>query len=323
MLGLFIAGCKQDSTEDKISQLLSKPPYAGLTDSIKAAPQNADLYLARGMRLSQNDLHELATADYEKAWQLMPAEGTAIPFISNLMLVDLPDSAINLLKLCIEKYPDNTTFRRRLSEAYAQADSSEKALDQYNQLLAKDSLDFETWYEKGTLLVRLHDTAAGLQALERSYALQPINYTGLSLANLYANTRNAKTLELCDALIARDTTYFNEATFLKGVYYSDTKQYAAALEQFEACIKRDWKYTDAYIEKGIVLYDQKQYSKAIETFRLAATVSNTSADAYYWIARCFEAIHQNEEALDNYRRALSLDKNLEDARDAIKRLKDK
>jgi tetratricopeptide (TPR) repeat protein len=321
LLGLFIAGCKQDNT-DKIGQLLSKPPYAGLTDSIKAAPQNADLYLARGMRLSQNNLHELATADYEKAWQLAPAEGTALPYISNLMLVDLPDSAISLLKQCIEKYPDNTTFRRRLSEAYAQTDSNEKALDQYNQLLAKDSLDFETWYEKGNLLVRLQDTAGALLALERSYALQPINYTGLSLANLYANTHSPKTLALCDALIARDTTFINEATYLKGVYYSDTKQYAAALEQFEACIKRDWKFTDAYIEKGIVLYDQQQYNKAMETFRMAATVSNTSADAYYWIARCFEATHQNDQALENYRRALSLDKNFSDARDAIKRLKD-
>jgi tetratricopeptide (TPR) repeat protein len=320
LLGLLIAGCKQDNT-DKIGQLLSKPPYAGLTDSIKAAPQNADLYLARGTRLSQNNLHELATADYEKAWQLTPTEGTALPYISNLMLVDQPGTAVSLLKQCIEKYPDNTTFRRRLSEVYAQAGASEEALDQYNQLLAKDSLDFETWYEKGTLLVQLQDTAAALQALERSYTLQPINYTGLSLANLYANTKNPKTVPLCDALIARDTTYINEATFLKGVYYSDTKQYAAALEQFEDCIKRNWKFTDAYIEKGIVLYDQKQYDKAMETFRMAATVSNTSADAYYWMARCFEATHQNDQALQNYQRALSLDKNFNDARDAIKRLK--
>ncbi len=320
MLGLLIAGCKQDNT-DKIGQLLSKPPYGGLTDSIKAAPQNAELYLARGTRLSQNNLHELATADYEKAWQLAPAEGTALQYISNLMLVDQPGTAVSLLKQCIEKYPDNTSFRRRLSEVYAQAGASEEALDQYNQLLAKDSLDFETWYEKGNLLVQLQDTAAALQALERSYTLQPINYTGLSLANLYAATKNPKTLALCDALIARDTTFINEATFLKGVYYSDTKQYAAALEQFEDCIKRNWKFTDAYIEKGIVLFDQQLYDKAMETFKMAATVSNTSADAYYWMARCYEAKHQNDQALQNYQRALSLDKELKEARDAIKRLK--
>lgn len=319
-LALLIAGC-QGAQTDNDTHILSRPPFAGLTDSIRAAPNDASLYLARGVRLSQNNLHELANADYAKAWELAPAEGTALQYISNLMLVDSPAVAVQLLKDCIEKYPANTAFRRRLSEVYAQVGANEEALEQYNLLLAKDSTDFETWYEKGSLLVQLKDTAAGIQAMERSYALQPINYTGLSLANLYAATRNPQTLALCDALIARDTTYINEATFLKGAYYSDTKQYALALEQFEQCIQRNWKFTDAYIEKGIVQYEQKQYDQAKETFAMAATVSNTSADAYYWLARCFEATHQTDKALENYQRALSLDRDFTEAREGIKRLK--
>jgi tetratricopeptide (TPR) repeat protein len=320
LLGLLVAGCGQNDTGTTQS-ILSKPPYAGITDSIKAAPQNAELYLTRGIRLSQNNQHELATGDYKKAWELAPDEGTALQYISNLMLVDEPATAVELLKSCIEKYPANPSFRRRLSEVYAQVGESEQALEQYNQLLAKDSLDFETWYEKGSLLVQLKDTAAAIAAMERSYSLQPANYTGLPLANLYANTKNPKALELCDALIIRDTSYFNDATFLKGVYYSDTKQYAAALEQFEECIKRNWKFTDAYIEKGIVLYDQKQYDSALEVFSMAATVSNTSPDAYYWMARCYEATKRNDQALQNYQRALSLDKQFTEAKEAIKRLK--
>ena len=319
-LALMAAGCKETET-DKMADLLKKPPYESITDSIKAAPQNAELYLTRGIRLSQNNQHELATADYEKAWTLAPAEGTALQYISNLMLVDQPGEAVKLLKSCIEKYPENPTFRRRLSEVYTQVGAGEEALAQYNELLAKDSLDFESWYEKGNVLVLMRDTAAGIKAMERSYELQPINFTGLPLANLYAATKNPKTIALCDALIARDSTLANDATFLKGAYYSDTKQYAAALEQFEACIKRNWKFTDAYIEKGIVQYDLKQYDKALETFAMAATVSNTSADAYYWLGRSFEATNQQEKALENYLRAVSLDKNFEEAKAGIKRLK--
>ncbi len=320
LLGLLIAGCGQDDS-GKTGSILLKPPYAGLTDSIEAAPQNADLYLARAVRLSQNDQHELATGDYKKAWELAPAEGTALQYISNLMLVDEPAMAVELLRSCIEKYPANPAFRRRLSEVYAQVGEDEAALEQYNQLLAKDSLNFETWYEKGILLVQLKDTPAAIQSMERSYSLQPVNYTGLALANLYAATKNPKALALCDALIARDTMYINEATFLKGAYYSDTKQYAAALELFEECIKRNWKFTDAYIEKGIVLYDQKQYDAALDVFGMAATVSNTSPDAYYWMARCYEATGRNDKALQNYQRALSLDKEFVEAREGIKRLK--
>lgn len=304
ILAVLMAGCKENEA-DKMADLLKKPPYAGITDSINAAPQNADLYLTRGVRLSQNNQHELATADYEKAWALAPAEGTALAYISNLMLVDKPAEAVKLLKSCIEKYPNNPAFRRRLSEVYTQVGATEEALAQYNELLAKDSLDFESWYEKGNILVLMRDTVAAIQAMERSYSLQPINFTGLPLANLYAATKNPKTIPLCDALIARDSTFINEASFLKGAYYSDTKQYDLALEEFEGCIKRNWKFTDAYIEKGIVQYDLKQYDKAQETFAMAATVSNTSADAYYWLGRSFEATHQNDKALENYLRAVS------------------
>lgn len=320
LLVLLMAGCKE-TEEDRTRALLNKPPYAGITDSIGAAPNNADLYLIRGTRLSQNNLHELASADYEKAWMLAPNENTALQYISNLMLVNRPVEAVGLLKECIEKYPDNPAFRRRLSEVYAQVGETEAALQEYNVLLNKDSLDFESWYEKGSLLVQLKDTTGAIQAMERSYRLQPINYTGLALANLYAATKNPQTIALCDALIVRDSTLAEEATFLKGAYFSDTKQYTAALEQFELCIRRNWKFTDAYIEKGIVLYDLKEYDKALETFTMAATVSNTSPDAYYWQGRCYEALHERDKAIGNYERALSLDKGFTEAQEGLKRLK--
>jgi tetratricopeptide (TPR) repeat protein len=320
IIGLWITGCNSSAPKTP-ETILSRPPYASITDSIKAAPQNADFYLIRAVRLSQHNQHELATADYQKAWTLQPSEGTALQYISNLLLVDEAGEAVKLLKSCIEKYPETTEFRRRLSEVYAQAGASEEALEQYDLLLQKDSLNFETWFEKGTLLTQLKDTGAAIKAMERSWQLQPINYTGLALANLYAATLDPKVLPLCDTLIIRDTSAVKDALFLKGTYYADTKQYKAALEVFEECIKRDWKFTDAYIEKGIVLYEQKQYQPALDVFAMAATVSNTNADAYFWMARCFEATGRREEALQNYQRALSLDKGFVEARDAIRRLK--
>ena len=77
----------------------------------------------------------------------------------------------------------------------------------------------------------------------------------------------------------------------------------------------------AYLEKGFIYYDQKKYSEALKIFELAATVSNTYADAYYWQAKCFEGLGNKKEALNNYQKALTLDKNLKEADDALKRLK--
>lgn len=318
---LLLAGCADDSRE--IKQLLQRPPYAGLTDSIKRFPDDVTLYVQRGTLLSQNNQHELATSDYRDAWNKAPNETNALIYVSNLLLVNKPQEAVSMLKSCISKFPANPEFPRRLSEVYAQTGKTKEALEIYDKMLATDSSNFEAWYERGTLLNRLGDTAAGIQAIEYSYALQPVNYIGYVLANLYAYTQNPKTIELCDELIRRDSSDTQiDAFFIKGTYYSDTKQYAQAIAQFDACIKRDWKFTDAYIEKGIVLFEQRQFDAALEVFTMATTVSNSSADAYFWMARCYEAKNNKQLAYENYAKALALDRGFVEARKGIERTKE-
>lgn len=320
---LLSAGCDDRKNNSKSSfQILGSAPYAGLTDSIEKFPDDPALYLQRALRLSQNNRHEIATSDYKKAWELKPDPNTALEYISNLLTTDRVDEAVAMLEQGIEQFPENPEFSRRLSEVYSHLGKSRQALEQYNNLLEKDSTDFEIWYDKGILLAQLRDTAAAIQALETSFSLQPINYSGLALASLYVSLRNPRALEICNFLLATDTTgQQTEPIFMKGVYYSEIRDYNKALQQFDECIKRDWKMTDAYIEKGIVLFDQKKNQEALEIFKLASTVSNTNADAYFWIGRTHEMIGNKKEAITNYQRAISLDRNFEEAWDGIQRLR--
>jgi tetratricopeptide (TPR) repeat protein len=325
MIGLlcWLCSCSSGKNDkESAEKILSAPPYAGLTDSIKQFPQNQDLYMQRAVLLSQNNNHELAMADYKKAWEMKPEQHIAMQYVSNLMLVNRPQEAVKLLKESIAKWPGNPDLHRRLSEIYTQMGDTKKAISQYDEWAQQDSLNFEVWYEKGVLLARLKDTPAAIQALEKSYKVQPINYNGLALASLYAASLNPKVLTLCDELIRRDTTgIINDVLYLKGSFYSDTKQYAKAMEMFNECISHDWKFADAYIEKGIVLHDLKNYDSALKVFTMAATVANTNPDAWYWIARIYEVQGKKDLARVNYERALAIDKNFDEAREGIKRLK--
>jgi tetratricopeptide (TPR) repeat protein len=324
LIGLagWLCSCNSSGKKESPEKILNAPPYAGLTDSIKQFPQNQNLYLQRGMLLSQNNRHELAMGDYKKAWELKPEEHTAMLYVSNLMLVNRPDDAVNLLKASIAKWPANPDLHRRLSEIYTQLGETKKAIDQYDEWAQQDSANFEVWYEKGVLLAQLKDTPAAITALERSYRIAPINYNGLALASLYAATLNPKVITICDDLIRKDTTgIIDDVLYLKGSYYSDTKQYRKALQLFNECISHDWKFTDAYIEKGIVLHDLKKYDSALKVFTMAATVTETSPDAWYWMARCYEVMGKKDLALVNYERALALDKNFVEAKEGIRRLK--
>lgn len=318
----FCGACQLHSKSDNSSQLLSSPPYAGITDSIGKFPNEAHLYLERAVLLSQNNRHDLATDDYKKAWTLAPDDNTALEYATNLMLVQRADDALALLKDGEKKFPSNAEFSRRISELYAQMGKSREAISRYDAMLRKDSLNFETWYEKGMLESRLGDTAAAIRSLQRSYAIEPINYTGLALANLYASMLDPRTVAICDELIKKDSLQqMTDALFIKGTYYADARQYGRAMKAFDECIRRDWKFTDAYIEKGIALFEQKNYDSALHVFTLASTVSNTSADTWYWMARCNEAKGDNASAIENYQRALALDPGLAEAKQALKRLK--
>jgi len=324
LLLVFLAGC--DGDNDRYSpyskKILQNPPYAGLTDSIEKFPDDPLLYLQRALLLSQNNRHEMATADYKKSWEMKQDPNTALEYVSNLLTTDRVNDAVSLLEQGVKQFPDNPEFSRRLSEVYSHLGKSEQALKQYNTILEKDPSNFETWYDKGVLLAQMKDTPAAIEALEKSFSIQPINYSGLALATLYASAKDPRALELCDKLLATDTTgQQTEPIFMKGVYYSEVKDYDNAVKQFDECIRRDWKMTDAYIEKGIVLLDQKKTNEALEIFKLASTVSNTNADAYFWMARSYEALGNKADAIRNYERAISLDRNFAEAWEAIQRLK--
>lgn len=302
-------------------ELLNDQPFKALTDSIGRFPNVAELYYKRGVLLSQHELHELAFSDYQKAWKSDPNEATALSYVSNLLVTGKQQQAIQLLEQCVKNYSGNAEFIRRLSETYLQSGNNTKALSQYNVITATDSGNFEAWYEKGLLLAQLKDTAGAIYAFEKAYALQPLQLYGIYLANLYAETKNAKALAICNELIRKDSLEeLTDALFIKGIYFANTNKNMEALELFDYCIKRDWKFTEAYIEKGIILYHHQNVDEALKTFALAAKVSQTYADAYYWMGRCFETIGNKNDAKDNYTMALALDRNFPEAREALDRI---
>jgi tetratricopeptide (TPR) repeat protein len=319
---LFSCASNDKSGDDDNShKVLASAPFKGISDSIKQFPDNIELRLRRATLLSQNNLHQVATADYKKSWEMTGDENIGLMYISNLLLSDKVPEAMKLLNEGTEKFPDNTEYHRRLGEVYLQKGQYNEALKQYDNLIAQDSSNFEAWFDRGTLLAKMKDTNEAINSLETSFALLPINYSGLALANLYVSRKDPRALEVCNILLSRDSTESQtEPLYMKGVYYSEVKEYDNALKQFEECIKRDWKMTDAYIEKGIILFERKNYTEALKVFNMAATVSNTDADAYYWMGRCFENTGDKENAILNYERAFALDDSFIEARAAIRRL---
>ena len=323
--GLLSTACNgpANKKEDLQAAVLHRPPFASLTDSLAQArgAETAGLYLRRAELLSRNNFHELAAEDYKKSWELSPEEFTGFRYASTLSIIGQTDQAVRLLRDCEKKYPDNPAFPSLLGELYQQSSRMKEALAIYDGLLQKDSMDNEAWYEKGLLLEKIRDTTGAIRALAKAYSLQPINTYGLELAHLYAESRNPVALSICDDILRKDSSHqLLDPLFIKGIYYSNSTQYKKAIVQFDSCIGRDWKFTDAYLEKGIALFEQKRYDTAMGTFLMTIKVSNTYPDGYYWVGRCYEATGNKDQAIPYYRQALALDKDFTEAAEHIRHL---
>ena len=319
---LVSCGLVGDKSANGFDEILQQPPYKSISDSISRVPADAGLLLHRAELLTQNNQHDVAYYDYKKSWEINPSESSALLLTSNLFLTGRSKEALELLKKCTKQFPGNTEFLRRLGEAYTQNGDTAAALGLYDDLLKQDSSNFEALYEKGILYTKMKDTGSAITVLEKAYRLQPVLQNGLALANLYAETKNEKVIALCDALQQRDTARdFSDPVFLKGVYYSNMKEYPKAIALFDEAINRDWRFIEPYIEKGIIFFEQKNYDEALKTFQFATNISYTNADNYYWMGKCYEAIGKKEEAIDYYYKALTFDKNFKEARDAVNRMK--
>lgn len=321
ILGILIA-CNNSNDSSPYDELLGRPPYAVLTDSIRRNSGEPDLYYRRGMLLFKNNNNPPALADFKKAWSLAKKEQYAVG-ISNILVADKPDSAISFLKDALKELPSSISLQLNLVQVYANKQQTNEALSVCNKLIEQQPKHVGALMIKSDLLESVGDSASSLTTLEQAYLLAPFNQDlCYNLAFKYAQHKDPKTLTLCDSLIRLDTAEKKaEPYYFKGVYYSNINDKARAMNQFNVAIENDYTFLDAYMDKGKILFESKKYQQAARTFELALKVSATYADGYYWLGKCQQALGDNNEAKLNYQRAYGLDKSLTEAKDAAERLR--
>ena len=117
-LTFLLWGCNStDNSSSPFSEILSQPPYASITDSIRKQPGRDDLYFRRAVLLNKNNLPEPALADFKKAWSLAPAETYAVG-VSNILFEKKPDSAVLFLRKALEEIPTSLYLQLSLAKAY-------------------------------------------------------------------------------------------------------------------------------------------------------------------------------------------------------------
>ena len=208
----------------------------------------------------------------------------------------------------VKQNPDSTGLRLKLASALDSISAYSSALLQMDTLLKKDSANFGLWYANGEIAEDAKDTTRAMMSYTKAIGIYPSPDAMLSLANLYAEQKNKKALDICRQVqqmsLGRD--YDAHCAFITGVYFARTHNKEKALSAFDNCIANDYTYMDAYIEKGLVYFDDKQFRDALNVFEMAATVNALDSNPYYWQGRCYEMMNLRDSAILRLKQSLHL-----------------
>ena len=322
-LTFLLSGCNtNDDASSPFDEILSQPPYADITDSIHKEPGRDDLYFRRAILLNKNNFPEPALADFRKAWSLAKEESYAVG-VSNILLEKKTDSAVVFLKEAIKEIPNSLFLQISLARSYDALGKTDEALAVCNSMLEKEPGQVNALLLKADLLEKKEDITGMISSLEKAYSFIPFNHEiSNKLAYQYAENKNSKALRIADSLISKDSLNIHaEPYYVKGMYYSNINDKAKAIQLFDATIKRDHRFLNAYIEKGKILLNQKKTVEALKTFQLANIITPSFPDAWYWIGRSQEILGDKEEAKQNYEKAYELDNTFTEAKEAAEKMK--
>jgi tetratricopeptide (TPR) repeat protein len=237
------------------------------------------------------------------------------------------DSSNQLLNNQLEQQLQDSTLsdsmRVQLIEKLAGQEQFAPVLQQLELLLKKEPNNPGWLYMKADALEKTADTTGAIATYTAAIVAAGLfNEAELRLANLYAETGNAETLKICDALLRQPSAVSLRSPVLlvKAIYFIKSKKSEQAITVLNQLIREDYTYMDAYIEKGLIYYDAANFAEAFRVFEKSTQVKNSFAEGYFWMAKSQEKLKKEKEAIANYKRSLALDQSLTEARTALQRL---
>ncbi|HRH60005.1 MAG TPA: tetratricopeptide repeat protein [Chitinophagaceae bacterium] len=235
---------------------------------------------------------------------------------------NLQQEMIASLKQQLNAKPDSAGLRLRLITVLDSAGLFKEALQHIDSLTSKDSSNYGLWFTKGLVAEDAGDTLLAEESYLKAINVYRSPDAMLALANLLAEQKDERCLLLAKQVkeMGLGREYDAHAAFVKGVYNARTLNKAKAIQFFNECIANNYTYMEAYIEKGLVYFDNKQFDSALNIFSFAASVNNHYADAIYYQARCYEMMNKKDSAVLKFKQSLTLDKELAEAHEALKRL---
>jgi len=219
------------------------------------------------------------------------------------------------------RYPDSLILQEDLIQYYRENGNYDMAIKVADRTIEKHNHIARLYNIRGTLAYEDDDTTTAIKSFEKAVSILPDPEYVVSLAILYARTKNPKSITLADRIIKTTKASEDEkAYFIKGLYYSSAGDKKKSIDYFDKALNLSYTFMDAYREKALSLYAMGKYNDALSVMDKALTINNTWDEGYYYSGMILEKMNRRYDAILSYQNALKLSPDYSEARDALTRL---
>lgn len=223
------------------------------------------------------------------------------------------DPDIDAITAQIKKSPDNDSLYVVRAKIYDERKNFDAAIRDMASAMHIDSLNVEHHYFLSDLYMRYAKSRLALQTMQRVAALVPNDVPALLRLG-----RMQTQLKMYDASMQSISKVLAlepqqpEAFFLTGVNLREKGDIDRAINAFQECFELNPDHLDACLNLGL-LWEEKDNPIALKYYDNALRIDSTSTLAYYNKGMYFMNRHQDDKAVEIFRKLLLMDPHYRDA----------
>jgi tetratricopeptide (TPR) repeat protein len=323
ILVIFTGSCSETKVERFISD--QDTNYSidirNISKQINQSPNNPELYYKRSKTFFFEDKYNQAIYDINFALKLDSVNPVYYYFKGNyIMAKDTVDAndAEDCYKMALKLKPDYTDAMTELALIYLAKQNYEEAGDLYTNINRKDPSNPNPYFYLGIIAKEMGDTFKAVSLFEKVLTYDDKYYNAImQLGDLYAIKRDPKALLFFDRAIKLNE-FSSEAYYAKGLYLQNNGLYKDASAMYETVARMNpahilCRYNLAYIN---ALFEN--YDIAMKHLNEVLDLAPDYADAYALRGKVNENLKRNQQAIEDYKKAIQLDENQTIAKERLK-----
>ncbi|MFQ5883816.1 MAG: tetratricopeptide repeat protein [Thermoplasmata archaeon] len=256
----------------------------------KKNPENEEAWFDKAEVLTTLGKGKEALNCYERTLEINPKNQRAWIERANLLMQEgFPVEAIRSLKRFLDLDPKNANYLRERAQAYSYAGDFSNAILCYNSILQIEKEDVDALIGLGDAMFQLSDVEEADKCFQKALKLAPTDERGWCKRAHILNRKG---------------------------------RWGAAIQLYNRSIALKWNYAEPWMGKAEIHLRQGSYEDAMDSYDKAISINSSDPTAWVGKGLALEKMLSLGMAKKCFKKSLGLDENLQEAKDALTRIKD-